>query len=81
MREVQASDARACLSRILNEVERGASVIITRRGRVIARLMPEARHRQEEIEKAIETLKALGRRTGTITTHELLSARHQAHRH
>jgi prevent-host-death family protein len=81
MRTVQASDAKARLLQILDEVERGAAVIITRHGRPIARLVPEGRRRQEEIDKAVETLKALGRRTGRITTAELLSARHEGHRH
>jgi len=81
MRTVQASDAKARLLQILDEVERGAAVIITRHGRPIARLVPEGRRRQEEIDKAVETLKALGRRTGRITTLELLSARHEGHRY
>jgi antitoxin (DNA-binding transcriptional repressor) of toxin-antitoxin stability system len=50
-------------------------VIITRHGRAIARLVPDGERRQQEIDKAVETLKALGRRTGGITTKELLPAR------
>jgi prevent-host-death family protein len=81
VRTVQASDAKARLLQILDDVERGAAVIITRHGRAIARLVPEGRCRQEEIDKAVETLKALGRRTGRITTEELLSARHEGHKY
>jgi prevent-host-death family protein len=80
MPKIQASQAKARLFQILDDVERGEAVIITRRGRAIARIVPEARHRQEDIGKAIETLKALGRRTGRITTEELLSARHEGHK-
>ncbi|MFI5014178.1 MAG: type II toxin-antitoxin system Phd/YefM family antitoxin [Hyphomicrobiales bacterium] len=36
MRQVQASDAKTRPSRALDEVERGETVAITRRGRVIA---------------------------------------------
>jgi prevent-host-death family protein len=79
LRKIQASDAKARLLQILDEVERGETVIITRHGRAIARLAPERQRRQEEIDKAIETLKALGRRTGRITIEELLSARHEGH--
>jgi len=81
IRKIQASDAKARLPQILDEVERGESVVITRHGRPIARLVPEGRRRQEEIDKAIETLKILGRRTGRITVHELLSARHEGHKY
>jgi prevent-host-death family protein len=81
MRKVQASDAKAHLLKILDEVEGGETVVITRHGRAIARLVPEPQRRQEEIDKAIETLKSLGRRTGRITAAELLSARHEGHRY
>lgn len=79
MRKVQASEAKAQLLKILDEVEGGETVVITRHGRAIARLVPEGRRRQQEIDKAIETLKLLGRRTCRITTNELLSARHEGH--
>jgi prevent-host-death family protein len=79
MRDIQASDAKAHLPQILDEVERGETVRITRHGRPIARLVPEAKRRQEEVERAIESIKALRLRTGTITLDELLSARHEGH--
>ena len=53
------------------------TVIITRHGRTIARIVPEQQRRQEEIDQAIETLQALRRRTGKIPLEELLSARHE----
>jgi prevent-host-death family protein len=80
MRKVQASDAKAHLLEILDEVEGGETVVITRRGRARARVVPEAGRRQEEIDKAIETLKSLGRRNGRITISELLSSRREGHR-
>ena len=81
MREVQASEAKAHLPRLLNEVEHGETVVITRHGRAIARIVPEAERRQEEIDKAIEGIKALRKRTGRITVDELLSARHEGHQY
>jgi prevent-host-death family protein len=81
VRKIQASDAKAHLLRILDDVERGETVIITRHGRAIARIVPEPQRRQEEIDQAIEILKALGRRTGRITIEELLSARHESHKY
>ncbi len=75
MREIQASEAKAHLLRILDEVERGETLIITRHGRRIARIVPEADRHQEEIDKALAGIRELRKRTGRITVSELLSAR------
>ena len=81
MREIQASEAKTNLPRILTAVERGETIIITRHGRAIARLVPEARDRKAEISKALDDLKALGRQVGKITVAEILSARHEGHKY
>jgi prevent-host-death family protein len=81
LREIQASDAKAHLLRLLDDVERGETVIITRRGRPIARLVPETERRRQEISEAVAGLKALQRRTRKISTEELLSARHEGHKY
>lgn len=81
MREIQASEAKAQLAQLLDEVERGETVVITRHGRAIARLMPEADRRRHEIERAVETIKSIRRRTGKITTEDLLSSRHEGHKY
>jgi prevent-host-death family protein len=79
MREIQASEAKTHLPQILDEVERGETFIITRHGRAIARLVPEAQRRQAEIDQAITGLGDLRRRVGRITVTELLAARHEGH--
>ncbi len=81
MREVQASEAKARLPQLLDEVEHGETIIVTRHGRPIARIVPESGCRQAEIDQAIETIKALRRRTGKICVEDLLSARHEGHRY
>ena len=81
MREIQASEAKAHLASLLDEVERGETVVITRHGKPIARIVPEAHRRQEEIDRAIENIKALRHRTGKIPLDELLSARHEGHKY
>jgi prevent-host-death family protein len=81
MREIQASDAKAHLPQLLDDVERGETIVITRHGRAIARIVPEAERRQEEIDRAIESIKGVGRRVGKITLDELLSARHEGHKY
>ena len=81
MREIQASEAKTHLPQLLDDVERGETLIITRHGRAIARLVPEAERRQAEIDAAIEDIRALRKRTGRIALDELLSARHEGHKY
>jgi prevent-host-death family protein len=81
MREIQASDAKTHLPQLLDAVERGETVIITRHGRAIARLVPEALRRQEEIDKAVDGIKAIRKRTGKTSLEDLLSGRHEGHRY
>ena len=82
MREIQASEAKTHLPQILDDVERGETVVITRHGRGIARLVPEATRRQTEIDEAVESILALRKRLkGKITLEEILSSRHEGHRY
>jgi prevent-host-death family protein len=82
MREIQASEAKMHLPQILDEVERGETVLITRDGRPIARLVPEAERRQAEIDEAVESILALRKRLkGKITLEELLSSIHEGHKY
>src|SRR5437763_8187939 len=84
-REVQASEAKTHLPQLLDEVERGATIVITRHGRRIARLVPEAQRRQQEIDAAIDAIKALGKEIraehGAMTIEEILSLRHEGHKY
>jgi prevent-host-death family protein len=80
MREVQASEAKTHLPRLLDDVERGETLIITRHGRAIARLVPEVDKRREDIRLAIEELKAARKGAGKITVEEILSARDEGRR-
>jgi prevent-host-death family protein len=81
MREIQASEAKTHLPQLLDEVERGETLVITRHGRAIARIVPEAQQRQAEIDRAIEDIRALRKRTGKVTVDEMLSARHEGHKY
>jgi prevent-host-death family protein len=75
MREIQASEAKTHLPRLLDDVERGETLIITRHGRRIARIVPETDRQQEEIDKALDGIRQIRRRTGSVTVQDLLSAR------
>ena len=82
MREVQASKAKTHLPRLLDEVERGETIVITRHGRPIARIVPEADRHRADLERAVADLQALQRRlAGRTTLEELLSARHEGHKY
>ena len=82
MREIQASDAKTHLPQLLDEVERGETIVITRHGRPIARLVPEADRRRAEIDQAIANIQAMRRSTtNKLTLEEILSSRHEGHRY
>jgi prevent-host-death family protein len=80
MREIQASEAKTHLLRLLDDVERGETLVLTRHGRRIARIIPEVERRQAEIDQAIGKILALRRRTGRIAAADLLSARDEGRR-
>ena len=65
---------------LLDQVERGETIVITRHGRAIARLEPEGARRDAEIAAAIEDLRRRGRETGRVTVAEILSARDEGRR-
>ncbi|MEO8715049.1 MAG: type II toxin-antitoxin system Phd/YefM family antitoxin [Acetobacteraceae bacterium] len=81
MREIQASDAKARFAELLTEVERGETVVVTRHGRAIARIVPEEDQRRKEIDQAIEDIKELRKHTGKVTTKEILAWRHEGHKY
>ena len=82
MREIQASEAKTHLPQILDEVERGETVVITRHGRPIARLVPESERRQAEIDEAVDGILAVRERLkGKITLEEVLSSIHEGHKY
>ncbi|HEX2215884.1 MAG TPA: type II toxin-antitoxin system prevent-host-death family antitoxin [Xanthobacteraceae bacterium] len=80
MKLVQASAAKAHLAELLDDVERGETVVITRHGKPIARLVPEKSERQREIEQAIADIRALGRQTKGATIEEILAWRDEGRR-
>jgi len=80
IREVQASEAKARLLQLLDDVEQGATLIITRHGRPIARLVPETGQRQAEIDQAMARIQESRRHRARVSVQELLSARDEGRR-
>jgi prevent-host-death family protein len=81
MREVQASAAKTHLPQLLDEVERGETIVITRHGRPIARLVPEVDRRREETAAAMREIEAFRRAGARLSIDEILEARHAGHKY
>jgi len=85
LREVQSSAAKTHLPQLLDEVERGATIVITRRGRPIARLVPDEDQRREAVSRALDEIKKIGqeirREHGPMSIEEILSLRHEGHKY
>jgi prevent-host-death family protein len=79
--EYQASEAKAKWAELLDEVERGRSIRITRHGKTIARVVPEAEVRTAEVAEAIKRLRALREKVGKAPLDEILASRHEGHKH
>jgi prevent-host-death family protein len=81
MREIQASDAKARLPQLLDDVERGETLVITRHGRAIARIVPEVNRRQEEVDRALASIRELRKRTRKLSLKQILSARDEGRKY
>ena len=80
MRDIAISEAKARLTEFLDAVERGDTIRITRHGRAVARLIPEADARASEAEEAVEAIRAIRRRSKGMSIKEILSARDEGRR-
>ena len=75
MQTIQASEAKTHFLRILDEVERGESVIITRHGKPVARISPQAEVDRERVQRAVESIREIRKRTKPVSIQEILSMR------
>jgi prevent-host-death family protein len=57
MHIVGAFEAKTHFSSLLDEVEKGGQVVITKHGRAVARLLPMGGSNKEEIREAINAIK------------------------
>jgi len=75
MQTIQAAEARTHFLRILDDVERGESVLIARNGKTVARISPLTEIDRQAVEQAMEGMRALRQRIGKLSIEEILSAR------
>ena len=75
MQTIQASEAKTKFLSILDEVERGASIIVTRHGKPIARIVPEAEIDRARVEQAFQSIREIRKRTKPVSIEEILAMR------
>lgn len=75
MRTIQASEAKTHLLRLLDEVERGETVVITRHGKPVARLSPQTEIDAERARRGIEMIREIRTRTKPVSLEEILAMR------
>ena len=74
MKEVGAYEAKTHLSELLDDVEQGEDITITRYGRPVARLLPAGESSQRDLQETIDALKEFrrGRSLGDLEVAELI---------
>lgn len=76
MKEVQASVAKAKFAELLDEVERGETVVITRHGKPVARIVPDdAEGQRAKVRRALQGIKEMRKHAGRATVAEILAWR------
>jgi len=75
METIQASEAKTHFLRILDKVERGESIVITRHGKPVARISPESATDRERVRRAIDSIREIHKRTKPVSLAEILAAR------
>ena len=75
MQTIQATDDGSNFHRILDAAERGESIVITRNGKQIARLVPEPVIDRERVQRAIDGILEIRKRTKPVSLQEILSMR------
>ncbi len=80
MREVGTFEAKTHLSALLESVAAGETVVITKRGRPMARLVPPNTPDLQAVDAAVARLKALREQFGTLSVEEILAFRDEGRR-
>lgn len=78
MREVGAYEAKTHLAALLEDVARGETIVITRRGKPVARLVPATD--KDDVAAVIARIKSGRESRAPLSTAEILGARDQGRR-
>jgi prevent-host-death family protein len=80
MKQVQSSVAKAQFAELLDEVERGETVVITRHGKPVARLVPDGEAQKERVDRAIKRIKELQKNAPRATMEEIIAWKNEGRR-
>jgi prevent-host-death family protein len=75
MKEIQASLAKAQFAELLDVVERGETVVITRHGKPIAEIRPRADSRREDARRAMKEIEEMRKHAPRVTVEEIIAWR------
>jgi prevent-host-death family protein len=78
MREVGAYEAKTHLAALLEAVASGETVVITRRGKPVARLVPAAN--KDDVAAVIARMKVARKARASMSVAEILAARDEGRR-
>ncbi len=76
-----AFDAKTHFSDVLNRVENGETITITRHGRPVAKIVPEDQHNRDRVLDAVRRLKGLRGTVKGVGMDELIESNHAEHRY
>ena len=80
MKQIQASIAKAKFAELLDDVERGESIEITRHGRIVARLTPDRDAKRADALSAMAEIRAARKNGPRATAEEILAWRDEGRR-
>ncbi len=80
MKQVQSSIAKAQFAELLDEVERGETVIITRHGKPVARLVPDEEARKQRFDRAVERMNTRRKQNKPATVEEIIAWKSEGRR-
>jgi prevent-host-death family protein len=80
VKHIQAAAAKARFSELLDDVERGETVVITRHGKPVAKLVPDEDHRLAKIRQALAEIKEMRKDMPRATVQEILAWRDEGRR-
>lgn len=79
--EIGSFEAKTHLAELLRKAEAGEEVVITRRGRPVARLVRFRAADDGDRQAAVDELRAFRRKTQPVPLRDLLGDRHGEHRY
>jgi prevent-host-death family protein len=81
MATVSAYEAKTHLPRLIRAVEQGETIVITRHGKPVARLVPVDARDRGDVGQVIERMRRARARRPRVPLEELLAYRHEGHKY